>query len=381
MRKIVIALLAFLTAFHAQAQFNIEYKDGQNVRTSGNVTIENEDDTWMINQTEAGKISSISRYPRSASEAVVLDKSLGGIYFGDFWKEGYGDYYFLLTNDKLGQNSKGELVPMNSGGYLLYVDIWADLSADHNHPVLPEGKYVASTARKNGCFTTEFSLLTVNKGKTENGYQIVDHQIVNGEMVVKHVEDGYLFTATIETKDGQKFDFRYVGHIEFEDRSGIQDDEDNKFITTDVNIQPVLARYMLYPKSTTDNYVLRLFDVEEISADGVHPIVPGMKLNLDIFTAKGADIEGTYKVGTKVSSYSIKEEAGVFFPGTYYAGIPLGSFCERVNSDLSVSHCGITDGTLTIKKVSEDTYHVKAELISDKGKSVICDWTGVILPN
>jgi hypothetical protein len=309
-----------------------------------------------------------------------MTSSLGAIYFGDFWNEGYGDYYFLLSNDKTGTNSSGNLVPMNDGGYILYVDIWSALSADHKNPVLPEGTYPFSTTRKNGIFTQEFSLLTINKGKEGTSYRIADREFNDGQIVVKHVAEGYDIRASVTTTVGETFNFHYTGPITFDDQTGIIDEPNNEFITTDVDIKPVLAQYMSYPKTSIDNYVLRLFDTTNISADGVHPNEPGTMLHLDIFTAKNAGFEGVYKAGTKIGQYTIKQEPGVYFPGSYTAGIPLGSHVERVNSDLSVSHSAIIDGAVTITKTDNGQYHIVANLTTDQGKAVTCDWTGALTP-
>lgn len=378
MKKIIFACLALLCVIHARAQFDIEYQDGHTTQTAGNIFVYGQDNSWDINETDASQIKSIKRHARSADTPIELTNSVGNIYFGDFWKEGYADYYFILTNDRVGKNANGDPVPMHNGGYILYVDIWSAVSADHKNAILPEGTYTFSPGRKNGCFTQEFSVLTVNKGKEGTGYRIVDHQLVGGEMVVKHVDQGYDFIATVQTKDGQTFKFHYNGEIAFDDQSGIEDKPDNKFITADVDIKPLSGQYLLYAKTNIDNYVIRLFDVDGISADGVHPMEPGMKLHLDLFAAKGAGFEGTYKAGTKTGQYTIRQEPGVFFPGTYTAGIPLGSHVERVNADYSVSHCGIVDGTVTITKVDDTNYHVVANLVSDQGKAVTCDWTGPI---
>lgn len=363
------------------AQFDIIRTNGQTEKAKGNIAFSNNGDAWKLNGVNLSEIKEIKRYVRSENEPIELHTSLQGIYFGDFWKEGYGDYYFALTNDRLGQIPQtNDVVPMDPGGYLLFVDIWAPLSDDSKNAILPEGKYKGRSGRANGCFTTEYSLAILNKEKTEQGNRFANILFTGGEMEVKHTDDGYDFTATVQTKEGKTLKFHYTGQIVFEDHSGDKPNDDKNVINTDVNLQPVLAQYMLYPRSTTDNYVLRLFDVSSITEDGVHPAVPGMKLNMDIYTAKGAGIEGTYRVGTKKGNYAIEEVPGVFFPGGKYGGITLGSFCERVNADMSVAYCSVVDGTLTIEKTEDGKYHVKADLISDKGKKVTCDWTGEIKP-
>ena len=57
--------------------------------------------------------------------SVEIKNFQDGIYFGNFWKEGYADYYFILSSGEIGQSSEVDLAPMNPGDYILYCDLWA----------------------------------------------------------------------------------------------------------------------------------------------------------------------------------------------------------------------------------------------------------------
>ena len=37
--------------------------------------------------------------------SVEIKNFQDGIYFGNFWKEGYADYYFILSSGEIGQSS------------------------------------------------------------------------------------------------------------------------------------------------------------------------------------------------------------------------------------------------------------------------------------
>ncbi len=379
MRKYLLLTFALVFCMGAKAQFVIHTTDDKTVDVKGNLTPVTKDQATRFGGVRIDSVSSVERRPRITGEAIELSHNVAGIYFGDFWKEGYGDYYFILSNDSVGRaGADGDMVPRHEGGWLLYVDIWAALSKDHARPIVPEGKYTASPTRRNGAFTTEFSLAVQNRLHTDSGSLIRTVPFASGEMNVVHTGEGYDFTAHVTTTEGKTLDFHYAGPITMDDYSNDSTAVDSTVISGDVDIRPVLAQYMLYPGTKTDNYVLRLFDVSQVTDDGVHPAVPGMKLNMDLYTAKDSDLVGTYKVGTKKNNYSINEEPGVFFPGTKYATITLGSFCERVNKNLSVAYCSITGGTMTISKTDDGKYHVKADLLTDKGNKVTCDYTGDI---
>lgn len=95
-----------------------------------------------------------------------LDRQVpeSGLYFGDFWDEGYGNYYLELADCECALlASNGHAVPAEEGGYLLSLDLWSDLSVDHTHPVIAEGEYTASEERANHTFTLKNTMAVVNK--------------------------------------------------------------------------------------------------------------------------------------------------------------------------------------------------------------------------
>ena len=59
----------------------------------------------------------------SATE-VSLDKFYDGLYFGNFWDEGYANYYFVLVNCETGYDDDSYILPAEVGGYVLYIDLW-----------------------------------------------------------------------------------------------------------------------------------------------------------------------------------------------------------------------------------------------------------------
>lgn len=314
---------------------------------------------------------------------IVLTNCAGGIYFGDFWDEGYGDYYFLLTNDtQIGQTEQGFDVPMTPGCYLLYIDVWGALSADHTNPIVPEGTYTLGDQRGMNVLTSDFTLLTENVEKVGEQFRIVDHYFSEGTVVVTHTAEGYKVEANFVTTEGVEIKFRYEGAITLEDKS--DDEEFNPGVDENITINPVVASYFTYESTDTyDNVVLMLFTTEELTYDNMHVNEPGMKLHLDIYTQPQGGIAGSYTVGELNDKGMLEnKEAGVIYPGKLYSTMALGSHIEVVNNDesMSVENGVIVDGTLTITDNGDGTHTIVGEFITAKETTVSCNWTGVVAP-
>lgn len=310
---------------------------------------------------------------------IRLNSCGGGIYFGDFWDEGIGDYYFLLTNDpELGYNANYEEVPMHPGGWLLFIDVWAALSVDHTNPIVPEGTYTLGAGRGENVMTKEFTIATnnVEKVETEDGprYRIKNHFFQSGTLVVEHTEKGYKLTADYVTTEGISLSFVYEGPITMEDKS--DDEVYDPSIKEDISLKPVQARSYLYKTyDKADNHVLMLFDVEELAEDNSNVAAPGQKLQLDLFNTIGAGLAGTYTVGTDPANY---KTPGVIYPGSYKANMAMGSFVARLNKDNSVSYAIVKGGTVTITENGDGTHTVVCDLTNEHGNKITCNWTGVI---
>uniref|UniRef100_UPI0040566B17 hypothetical protein n=1 Tax=Alistipes sp. TaxID=1872444 RepID=UPI0040566B17 len=314
---------------------------------------------------------------------IHLTKSFGGIYFGDFWDLGIGDYYIMLTNDEVGMTGNGDPAPMHQGGWILYLDFWGDLSEDHTNPILPEGVYTYANDRGPNVLTAGYTLATNNVERVEQDgeylYRIVDVLFVGGTTTVTHTEKGYRIEAELFNVAEQPIQFVYEGEIVFEDES---DDEDfSTSIDWDVAMEPVRVNtYRSSSDPAYDNHVLRLFDVETITEDGVHPGEPGMKLQLDLFTEPGAkNLAGTYRPGVLNDKGILEKVPGVFYPGQYWSTMALGSFLEYVADDYStVLYSVLQDGELTITENQDGTFTIVGDFTSETGNKVTCNWTGEI---
>lgn len=311
---------------------------------------------------------------------IVLNRCAGGIYFGDFWDEGIGDYYFLLTNDeKIGQTEAGFDVPMTPGRWLLMIDVWGALSEDHTNPIVPEGTYHWNEERGENVLTAGYTLATENVEQVGEQFRIVDHYFSDGTVTVEHTTKGYKVAATFTTTEGKEMKFIFEGEMTLEDKS--DDEEYNPELDGDVTVNPVIGRTYLYESlENCDRHVLMLFSSTNLTYDNIHVNEPGMKLHLGLYNHPGAGLAGSYVVGTLNEADILIKEPGVFYPGRMYgSSTALGSFLEVVRDDLSVEYAVLVDGELTITENADGTYTVVGEFLSGNDGTISCNWTGEIV--
>jgi len=308
--------------------------------------------------------------PSQKPVEVELDRYLeeSGLYFGDFWEEGYGNYYFELASGAVGQTGQTGLampVPLNPGDYILALDIWGALSADHAHPLLPEGVYTAATGRADGTFNLENTLAVYNKEQVGEQFRIQYIRFKEGTVTVKHVAAGYDIRAQFETETGEEYLFTYVGGIGLADWS--DDEEEAWEIGSDATIAPVTVTKDKWEDPEGDNYYIRCFDTE-VTDDGLHCNAPGTKLEICLWVETGADIVGTFTPGER-------KVPGRFAPGMRFGMGALDTHAERVMPDLSIRYALITGGTLKIARNADDTYTFDADLATKDGFTVKGRWT------
>lgn len=314
---------------------------------------------------------------------IALDKVAYACYLGDVWDNGVADYYVMLTNDTLGVGSNGFEVPMHQGGWILYLDLWGAVSADHRNAVLPEGTYNFDHSRGMGCFYDEFSLATNNQEQVlVDGqwlYRIKDIFFQSGTTVVKHTSKGYLIETVVVTSTGEELSFVYEGEIVLEDQS--DDEEWRPSLDEDIDLTPVygsIYHYSSYPNENCDNYVISLFNVKELTSDGLHPnVTGGIKLQLDIYPELGKGVTGTYKIGKLTDDkYLLEKEPWVYYPGCYWGVMALGTFVEFVDESGNVLYSVVKDGTLSISENADNTYTINADFTTERNKKITCNWTG-----
>lgn len=312
------------------------------------------------------------------AETVELDRFYDGIYFGDFWSEGYANYYFVLSDCPVGSSDDGYAMPTKVGGHVMYIDLWGSISADHTTPIVPEGRYTAHTGRAEWTFDLKTTIVTVNEEQIGDEYVVRDILFSDGTIDIRHVSSGYEIVADLITTDGVSMRFTYNGAMALLDKSndddGDDDDNDN-LIHKDLQLDIKRVTRQQYDEGSgvVDTYVLRCFDVDRISDNGLSPYGAGTKLQIGLYTAKGAGLNGSFVIGER-SDYT----AGTFYPGSWLGLQAVGTFCLQVDEQNNNKYCLISDGTIDIKDNGDGTHTIKCDLVDEEGYKVTCDWTGTI---
>ena len=318
-----------------------------------------------------------------ADGKIKLNSVACAYYLGNVWDNGVADYYFMLTNDTLGMGSNNFEVPMHQGGWILYVDLWSVIAPNTADAVLPEGTYTFGNSRDFGCFYSEYSLATNNVEQVlvdgEWRYRIKDIFFQSGTVVVKHTSKGYLIETSVVTTSGETLNFVYEGEIAFEDQS--DDEEWRPALDMDIDLTPTTGSirfYESYASSNCDNYVIMLFNTENLTEDKIHPnVAGGIRLVLDIYPELGKGVTGSYKIGTlSDDKYLLKKEPWVYYPGCYWGTMALGTFVEYVDTDGSVKYSVVKSGDLAITDNNDGTYTIAADFVTEREKKVTCNWTG-----
>lgn len=301
-----------------------------------------------------------------------LDRQVpeSGLYFGDFWDEGYGNYYLELADCECALlASNGQAVPAEEGGYLLSLDLWGDLSVDHTHPVIAEGEYTASEERANHTFTLKNTMAVVNKERVGEQVRVENIPFSEGTVTVRHTADGYDIGGDFKTADGCQYTFHYAGALTLADWS---DDEEWKWeIGSDVTLAPTYVTKTISAGETYDNWILRCFDIDKVTSDGLHPNGVGTKFEVSLWTRHGADLAGDYVCGES-------QTEGQFDAGQRFGMFAAGTHCERVNRDLSISYCIMNGGGLHIERNGDGSYTFDVDMTTADGHAVRGKWTSEV---
>lgn len=318
-----------------------------------------------------------------ADGKIALNSVVHAYYFGNVWDTGVADYYVMFTNDSLAMNANGFEVPAHQGGWLLGIDLWSVITPDTANAVIPEGTYTFGNGRDLGCFYSEFSVATNNYEQVlVDGqwlYRIKDIYFQSGTVVVTHTAKGYIIETSVVTESGEELNFVYKGAIKFEDQS--DDEEWRPTLDKDIDLTPTYGSirfYESYASSNCDNYVIMLFNTDNLSDDKMHPnIAGGIRLMLDIYPELGKGVTGSYKIGTlSDDKYLLKKEPWVYYPGCYWGTMALGTFVEYVDTDGSVLYSVVKSGDLNITENSDGTYTIDADFTTERDKKITCNWTG-----
>ena len=145
--------------------------------------------------------------------------------------------------------------------------------------------------RADGTFDLEHTLVTCNLEQVGEQFLIKDILFSDGTITVEHTANGYKFTASMTTTEGDVMNFSYEGAMTLQDKSGESDDEPEDNVIREnlqIDVKRVTDQQYDEGESGVDTHVLRCFNVDRIADNGINPYSAGTKLQIGLYTAPGA---------------------------------------------------------------------------------------------
>ena len=310
------------------------------------------------NQAEERTTPIILRYGTETATAQVVQHTDGwseydvelempkfyGIYYGDYYMPGVGNYWFYLMD----QDMVNDVMSPNGNYYR--IDLYGELSEDSSAAVVPDGTYkldFASTCAS-GTFTSNYSYLMT----TDEAGRGTAHDSTEAVLTVKNDGENCSFEL-IATIEGKKHRITYNGPAQFMDDSGSDEPEvDYPQLKENVDLNVVSAdAYWVETKEGVSAIDLRFMDMEKDGSG--NPVYPGNILDVDLYSVLESD--GSIKPGTYTIAAS-EEEAGpdgTMTPGSVSSIMgmiffPLGTNVQQYDEDENRLFGPVTSGTLTI---------------------------------
>lgn len=305
------------------------------------------------------------------SGPAVFDRQVAGAYYGDIHETGYAEYHFVLADAETTEND-GVYTTVGAGRTMSF-DLYQFSPYNLDNITLPARTYRYNTNYGMNTFAPEKTFCMVNNGKGK----ITKIEFKAGTIEVDLIGTNYTITANLTTTADEEFTASYSGTLNIENKAKVPEGlpQIEKDITG-LNFIRALAAY--YGTSRVDNCIVNLYDVEpKVSEGSDYLSKAGHLVSLDLSTALSEQMqlqEGTY-TASKTS------EPGTFLPGydEEFMGmvLPLGTYCEERNDSYESIYGRITDGTVTISKVTEG-YRFVLNFTTDKGYKISGNYEGKV---
>lgn len=328
----------------------------------------------FVRAIDVDSIRDITFMEKTEPYATINATKAQGIYVGDNFKAGRGDYYLCLGDDSL--TSAG--VPTSVNGQALRLLFVTDKADDPDNAHLPSGTYYVSfDSTEVGTIYYDYSDYLKVTGFSNNRPRAQVGLFLGLTVTVKRTGDNYydIHASGYFTKD-KRVDLTYSGVINFEDQ-----DPD---LPRDVDFTPtgLSGNYMhVSANENSDCYTLAFYNVP-IDDQG-YVVGAGGILNLMVFTQRNSamdfsSLNGTY-TGADHNGYDWSP--GHFLNGyvstAYGSEHPIGSYYSENNDEGYTIHTGyINDGTVSISyNDATDSITVNANLTADNGKKITMNTT------
>lgn len=290
-----------------------------------------------------------------------------GIYYGDYFVDGVGNYWFYLMDKEMVDDV------MSPDARYYRIDLYAPLAEDPANASVPDGTYVFDKESTNaeGTFSKAYSYLIT----TDAAGKGTAHDYTEGSLVVKNEGEVTTFELIV-TIEGKKHKVTYTGAAHFMDDSGDEPDVEYPQITSDVTMTALSAEaYWVADNNGVASIDMRIMDMEK-DGEG-YPIYPGLSLDIDLYGI--IEDDGGIKAGEYVISKNNAGDEGTLAPGSvsslFGMYIPSGTNLQQYDEEGNRAFGVVTDGKLTISGTASEAT-ITVDMTMEGKYSLTTTYTG-----
>ena len=273
-----------------------------------------------------------------------------GEYYGNDGLGGAYNYFTILHNRPF---IDGDLDPE---GIYFTLDLWAPAPEDASNPLPAAGIYTVSSSEPQEEMTVSLSSGILSGGSD------AAVMLKKGDVSLSYDENGNMvLDAVLTGSDGKVYHMTYTGGARYEDYSNIGGDREEM----DFSAVSVSGAYL----GGNDG----MMEVKLTFRDGTNYF----RLFTDMFMPfdeEGNIMEGTYNIVADAG------EALTMAPGGYIGSQPYGTYMLEYLSETSADaiYYFAVEGTLTVSGNKDDGYVIKADMKTEDGMPLRCEYTGKI---
>lgn len=296
---------------------------------------------------------------------IELERAQDAFYYTDDEEGTVGNFYFSLArgemDDHYGFPAPGE------DNFLLCLDLYTDIPADLEHPVLSQGTY--TMANESGVVNTFFVAANDLSGPsvcfTENFGAI---EFKDGTFAITYADGQYTLSGDVVSKeDDRKYRFLYTGEIPFV----------NKDLPPETSVTCTEADAVWYGDLYGMNTCVWELQMRDVSlAQDKTPTAAGTLINLTLFgePCQFADASLTEGEYTFSNTFGVRT---MMMGGQDGNGGYLGSIVRKWDGRSYAETLCMNSGTLTLTR-SGDNYTAVLDAVTDRGVVVKASYTGQI---
>lgn len=303
--------------------------------------------------------------PGDSNTNLIVANCFDGIYYGDEFAPGVGNYWVYLSNNGFNND---EYIPNT---YYYRLDLYGPILENTQTLTIPDGIYTFDKNNTYGeyTFSKEFSCLIEVNGDGfveeipfENGQFIVNGPEVNLYVTIAGIDYQVKFNREYTLEDGRENPNPPATGDSY---STLTDDHQVNFISANARLDYAGDWW----QCGYDNFTLYIMSKE-------NGILNGDTILLDFIT------QYSNNTGGIAGNYTGTDNAApmVYMYGTVQYNIPVGSWYFKYQNESLVAQAPITSGNLSITYNDNGTFTIDLDAYDDaqSPNRITAHWTGEI---